>query len=141
MSGQPASDPRTLLDTRARALHDRDPAAFLATYAADAQIFDLAPPLAHGPDPEGVAAWMASWDGPIGSETHGVCVEAMGDLALVTCLERLHGTQGGEARDVWMRLTLFLRYRRGGWLIAHEHVSVPVRKVDGRLLGAVDLTP
>ena len=134
-------DPHALLATRAHALHGRDPAAFVATYAPCALIFDLSPPLAHGLDPEGVAAWMASWDGPIGSETHDLRVEVMGDLALVTCLERLHGAQGGETRDIWMRLTLFLRYRRGGWRITHEHVSVPVRKVDGRLIGAVDLKP
>ncbi len=134
-------DLHALLAARARALHDRDPAAFLATYAAGALIFDLAPPLAHGLDPEGVAAWMASWDGPIGSGTHELHIEAREDLALVTCLERLHGTQGGEPRDIWMRLTLHLRRGPDGWRITHEHVSVPVRKQDGRLIGATDLRP
>jgi ketosteroid isomerase-like protein len=134
-------DPHALLATRARALRDRDPAAFLATYTPGALIFDLAPPLAHGLDPEGVAAWMASWDGPIGSEVHDLRVEVSGPLALVTCLERLHGSQGGEARDVWMRLTLGLRAGSEGWRITHEHVSVPVRKQDGRLIGATDLRP
>jgi ketosteroid isomerase-like protein len=132
---------RAVIETRRRALRDRDPAAFLVTYAPDALIFDLAPPLAHGLDAQGVAAWMASWDGPIGSETHDLRVEAAGPLALVTCLERLHGLQGGEARDIWMRLTLCLRRDHGGWRVTHEHVSVPVRKVDGRLIGATDLRP
>lgn len=134
-------DPHALLATRARALHDRDPAAFLATYAPDALIFDLAPPLAHGLVPDGVAAWMASWDGPIGSETHDLRIEVSGPLAMITCLEWLHGRQGGEARDVWMRLTLGLALGPGGWRITHEHVSVPVRKQDGRLIGATDLRP
>ena len=125
------SDPHPLLTTRAGALHDRDPAAFLATYAPCALVFDLAPPLAHGLDPDGVAAWMASWDGPIGSETRDLRVDAAGTLALVYCLERLHGRQGGEDRDVWMRLTLCLRLGPDGWRITHEHVSVPVRKQDG----------
>ena len=137
----PHLDPQALLAARARALHDRDPAAFLATCDPDALIFDLAPPLAHGLDAQGVAAWMASWDGPIGSETHDLRIELSGPLALVTCLERLHGSQGGEPRDIWMRLTLSLRQGPDGWRITHEHVSVPVRKQEGRLIGATDLRP
>jgi ketosteroid isomerase-like protein len=132
---------RAVIGTRTRALHHRDPAGFLATYAPGARIFDLAPPLAHGLDGQGVADWMASWDGPIGSETREIRVEAAGNLALVTCLERLHGVQGGEARDVWMRLTLGLRRGPVGWRIIHEHVSVPVRKERGRMIGATDLSP
>jgi ketosteroid isomerase-like protein len=132
---------RDVIETRRRSLHDRDAAAFCATYAPGALIFDLAPPLAHGLDAQAVAAWMASWDGPIGSGTHDLRVEVADPLALVTCLERLHGTQGGEARDVWMRLTLCLRLGPDGWRITHEHVSVPVRKDHGRLIGATDLSP
>ena len=49
-----------LLRDRAAALRARDPAAFLASYLPEARVFDLAPPLAHGPDGQGIAAWMAS---------------------------------------------------------------------------------
>ncbi len=131
---------RDLLGARRRALHDRDAAAFLAAYAPDATVFDLAPPLVHGPDRTGVAAWMASWDGPIGSETRDVRIRGAGDLAFVTGLERLHGIQGGEERDIWMRVTLGLERGAAGWHILHEHVSVPFRKTV-LLAGATDLKP
>lgn len=131
---------RELLEARRRALHDRDAKAFLATYAAEADVFDLAPPLSHGPDPAGVAAWMASWDGPIGSETRLVAVRSADGVAFVAGLERLYGRQGGEPRDIWMRFTLGLVRSPEGWRIAHEHVSVPVRKTQ-ILMGATDLVP
>ncbi|HMQ94609.1 MAG TPA: nuclear transport factor 2 family protein [Amaricoccus sp.] len=136
----PEDSIRELLETRRRALHDRDAEAFLAAYAAEAEVFDLAPPLSHGPDPAGVAAWMASWDGPIGSETRRVAIRSAGGVAFVAGLERLHGRQGGEARDIWMRFTLGLVQGPEGWRIAHEHVSVPVRKTQ-ILMGATDLAP
>jgi len=131
---------RALLEARRRALHDRDAAAFLVAYATDATVFDLAPPLVHGPDKAGVAAWMASWESPIGCETRDVRVRSTGDLAFVTGLERLHGRQGGEDRDIWMRFTLGLERGPAGWRILHEHVSVPFRKTT-LLAGATDLAP
>jgi ketosteroid isomerase-like protein len=131
---------RELLEMRRQALHSRDAAAFLAPYATDASVFDLAPPLSHGPDAAGVSAWMASWHGPIGSETREVAIRCAGDVAFVAGLERLYGMQGGEARDIWMRFTLGLAHGPGGWRILHEHVSVPVRKTTV-LAGITDLVP
>jgi ketosteroid isomerase-like protein len=131
---------RELLESRRRALHERDAAGFLAAYAEDAAVFDLAPPLSHGPDAAGVAAWMASWDGPIGSETRAIAIRCADGVAFVAGLERLHGRQGGETRDIWMRFTLGLAGGPEGWRILHEHVSVPVRKTQ-ILAGATDLTP
>lgn len=131
----------TLLRDRAAALRARDAAAFLAGYLPEARIFDLAPPLAHGPDEPEIAAWMASWDGPIGSEIAQLSVCGTGDLALVHGLERLHGRQGGAERDVWMRLTLALVRRPDGWRISHEHVSLPVAKTGAGLVALVTLRP
>jgi ketosteroid isomerase-like protein len=134
------ADIRAVIETRRRALHDRDAAAFLATYAPGAEIYDLAPPLAHGLDPDGVAAWLASWDGPVGNETAGVTLTLSGPFAVAHGLERLTGSQGGEPRDIWLRFTLVLERLPEGWRIVHEHTSVPFRK--GRqLLAATDLTP
>lgn len=134
------ADIRDLLEMRRQALHNRDAAAFLAPYATDATVFDLAPPLSHGPDAEGVSAWMASWDGPIDSETQDVAINCGGEVAYVSGLERLFGMQGGEARDIWMRFTLGLVHGPGGWRILHEHVSLPVRKTTV-LAGITDLVP
>lgn len=135
-----APEIRAVIDRRRQALHDRDAAAFLATYAPAARVFDLAPPLAHDPDPEGVAAWIASWDGPIGNEAHEVAVTVAGGLAVAHGLERLTGSQDGEPRDIWLRFTLVLERGADGWRIAHEHASVPFRK-GVQLTAATDLKP
>lgn len=131
----------TLLAARAAALEARDAGAFLALYLPEARVFDLAPPLAHGPDGPGIATWMASWDGPIGSELAQLSVRRAGDLALVHGLERLHGRQGGAPRDVWMRVTLALVQGSEGWRISHEHVSLPVAKTEAGLVALVTLRP
>lgn len=132
---------RALLARRSRALADRDAPDFLATYAPEAVIYDLAPPLAHGLDPEGVATWLASWDGPIRHEMRDVTVTVADGLALAFGLERLAGRQGGEPRDIWFRFTLVLARGDEGWRVTHEHTSVPVRKTDGRVEAATDLKP
>jgi uncharacterized protein (TIGR02246 family) len=131
---------RALVARRSRALRERNAAAFLATYAPDAVIYDLAPPLAHGLEPAGVTAWLASWDGPVGSTTRDIAVAVADPFAAVHGLERLTGSQGGERRDIWLRFTLLLRRSAGGWRIMHEHVSVPFRKA-GQLVAATDLVP
>jgi ketosteroid isomerase-like protein len=134
------ADIRAVIARRGQALHDRDPAAFLATYTADAVIYDLAPPLAHGLDPEGVAAWLESWDGPIGNRTRDLAVTVEGGVATARGLERLTGSQGGEPRDIWLRFTLLLERSADGWRIVHEHTSVPFRK-GKQLVAATDLKP
>ena len=49
-----------LLRDRAAALRARDHAALLAGYLPEARVFDLAPPLAHGPDgPGSPTGWRA----------------------------------------------------------------------------------
>lgn len=131
---------RALLDARRQALHDRDAEAFLAIYAPDALIFDLAPPLAHGLDRRGVADWLASWDGPVASEIRDLRLTVAGDAAYASALERLAGRQGGEDRDIWFRLTLCLARGPEGWRVVHEHVSLPVRKTVA-LSAATDLIP
>ena len=59
---------RRLIATRSEALRAPRCRWFLANYVDDAVIFDLAPPLVHGLDPEGVSIWMRTWDGPIEDE-------------------------------------------------------------------------
>jgi ketosteroid isomerase-like protein len=130
-----------VLAARYAALRARDAAAFVAIYAPGAVVYDLAPPLAHPPDEASVAAWMASWDGPIvGEMRHGSVAVAQG-IGYIHGLERLSGRQGGEDRDVWLRLTLCLELGASGWRVTHEHTSVPMRKQGGTLIGAIDLKP
>jgi ketosteroid isomerase-like protein len=132
---------RRLIVSRSEALQALDAAGFLANYVDDAVIIDLAPPLVHGLDPEGVSTWMRTWDGPIANEIRLLMVNAAGAIAHAAGLERLAGSQGGYARDLWFRFTLCFARISVGWRITHEHTSLPVRKLGGELIAATDLLP
>jgi ketosteroid isomerase-like protein len=136
---------RALLDERTAALRDKDAARAVATLADDVVAFELAPPLALGPqaarDEAGLAAWLSGWEGPVGIEIRELHIETGGDVGWCRSLNRLHGTlRGGRRVDMWMRSTLGLRRQRGAWKIAHGHSSVPFL-MDGSFRAATDLEP
>jgi PhnB protein len=139
------ADIRALIEERAAAMRDRDAGRAVAVLASDAVAFELAPPLALGPeavrDEAGLAAWMAGWDGPIGIEIRDLHVEANGEVGWSRSLNRLHGRlKDGRSVDMWMRSTLTFRREQDGWKIVHGHSSVPFR-MDGSYRAAVDLRP
>jgi uncharacterized protein (TIGR02246 family) len=125
-----------------QAHHDRDVEAILTCYAEDARIYDLAPPLGRrGMGREGLAAWLATWDGPIRVDADDVDLAVDGDLAYTTAINRMRGTKAdGTAVDLWFRATMIFARRNGEWRIVHDHSSVPFH-MDGSLRAAVDLTP
>ena len=136
---------RALIEERAAAIRDRDAARAVATLADDLVAFELAPPLALGPDQArdeaGLAAWLSGWDGPVGIEMRDLHIEAGGDVGWCRSLNRLHGTlKGGRKIDMWMRSTLAFRKEDGAWTIVHGHSSVPFL-MDGSYRAAVDLSP
>ncbi|MEA3065853.1 MAG: hypothetical protein QOJ27_2305 [Sphingomonadales bacterium] len=146
MSGEEAETAiRALIEERCAAMRDRDPARAAATLADDVVAFELAPPLALGPeaarDEAALAAWLAGWDGPVGIEIRDLHVEAAGEVGWSRSLNRLHGTlKGGGEVDMWMRSTLAFRKVDGAWKIVHGHSSVPFL-MDGSYRAATDLTP
>ena len=124
---------------RAHVDHDAD--AIVNSYAPDAVIFDLAPPLGRrGMKRDNVAAWLSGWDGPIQIDACDVNLTVSGDLAFVSALNRMRGRQGGEDQDMWYRTTMCLQKIRGRWKINCDHSSVPFY-MDGSYRAAVDLTP
>ena len=124
---------------RAHVDHDAD--AIVDSYAPDAVIFDLAPPLGRrGMKRDNVAAWLAGWDGPIRIDACDVNLTLSGELAFVSALNRMRGRQGGEDQDMWFRTTMCLQKIRGGWTIICDHSSVPFY-MDGSYRAAVDLKP
>jgi ketosteroid isomerase-like protein len=144
MGGEEAAI-RALIEERAAAIREKDPARAMATLAPDIVAFELAPPLALGPeqarDEAGLAAWMAGWQGPIGVEIRDLHVEASGEIGWSRSLNRLRGTlRDGRRVDMWMRSTLGLRKVGGAWRIAHGHSSLPFL-MDGSYRAALDLEP
>jgi len=136
---------RALIEERAEAMREKDAARAVAVLADDVVAFELAPPLAMGPeaarDEAGLAAWLAGWEGPVGIEIRDLHVEAGGDVGWSRSLNRLHGTlKDGRKVDMWMRSTLGLRRVGGAWKIAHGHSSLPFL-MDGSYRAAMDLRP
>lgn len=136
---------RALIEERSAAMRDKDAARAMATLAPDIVAFELAPPLALGPeqalDEAGLAAWLAGWDGSVGIEIRDLHVEARGGIGWSRSLNRLHGRlKSGREIDMWMRSTLAFRQVDGGWKIVHGHSSVPFR-MDGSFRAATDLQP
>jgi ketosteroid isomerase-like protein len=136
---------RALIEERAAAIREKDAARAVATLAQDVVAFELAPPLALGPeaarDEAGLAAWLQGWEGPVEIEVRDLHVETSGEVGWSRGLNRLHGTlKGGRKVDMWMRSTLAFRRVDGAWKIAHGHSSVPFR-MDGSYRAVTDLRP
>jgi ketosteroid isomerase-like protein len=142
MTSQHDGEIRALIEEHAAALRRKDAGGVVAHQATDFVLYSLAPPLrtvASGP--EGLEAWFATWQGPIGYEIHDLGIAADGDVAFCHGFARMTGTKtDGVAVDLWFRITLGLRRAAEGWTIAHEHTSVPFY-MDGSLRAAVDLKP
>ena len=61
-------------------------------------------------------------------------------VAFAHSLNRVTGTlKSGSSADYWVRWTACFRKIDGNWLIAHDHVSVPLDVASGRAL--LDLKP
>jgi ketosteroid isomerase-like protein len=115
----------------------------MALYAPDIVYFDVVPPLQY----RGIAAvrqnflrWFESYKGPIGQDIRDLHVVASADSAFASMLIRASGTlQNGREVSYWVRATVSCQRSDQGWLIVHEHVSVPVDIASGRAV--MDLVP
>lgn len=136
---------RDIIDDMAKAVHAKDVDGALAHYTADLVKYDLAPPLqyvgAAALDKAELAAWFATFRGPVGYEIRDLSVTSGDGLAWCHGLARISGSRtDGEETDVWVRVTVCLRKEGGTWKIAHEHSSVPFY-MDGSYRAAIDLKP
>ena len=134
-------------DTRAkdladiRALEDRFMAAFkakdvntiMAVYVPDESlvVFDAIPPRQYN----GAQAYRKDWEsflatfpGPIEADMSDLDVSVGGgDIAYGRSIQHGIGTmKNGKKLDFTVRVTDGYKKVNGQWLIAHEHVSVPV---------------
>ena len=133
---------RAVIAAIAAANWAKDAAAIASHYAADAVIADLSPPLTRrGMDIAATQNWLDGWDGPVEVEFRDLNVKVDGDLALCHGLQfvRTH-TREGEEAAWWSRITVALARMPAGWLIIHEHTSVPFY-MDGSFRAAIDLDP
>ena len=126
-----------------KAHQDKDAGAITAPFAADAAVFDLSPPLVHrGVRAREKQAWLDTWETAIELEPRDLKITVSGDSAFCFGFVRMSGTPKAAGRPIsfWMRATMCLERRGGGWQIVHEHTSVPFY-MDGSLRPAFDLNP
>jgi ketosteroid isomerase-like protein len=135
---------RELIDGWAKALRAKDIDGVMSHYAPEILVFDIAPPLLYrGANAyrKNYEEWFATWQGPIGYEIRDPSITVGDDVAFSHSLNRIYGKRtDGEKTGVWVRVTACFRKINGKWLIAHEHISVPLY-MDGSDRAAVDLKP
>jgi ketosteroid isomerase-like protein len=124
-------------------MRSKDIEQLMSVYEADVVYFDLVPPLQY----VGAAAlrarfvhWFSGWTGSIGMEMSDLAIMASDEVAAASMLLRASGTRvGGSEVGYWVRTSNSCRRSERGWLIAHEHVSLPVDVQTGSAV--MDLVP
>jgi ketosteroid isomerase-like protein len=137
------SEIRALLDSRSEAVWIKDIDRLMSFYSPDIVYFDVVPGLRY----TGSAAlrprflqWFESFKGSIGQEIRDLNISASGDIAVAYMLIRASGTlKNGPEVGYWVRATSCCQRSNHSWLVAHEHVSLPVDFESGS--AAMDLVP
>jgi ketosteroid isomerase-like protein len=132
--GMTASSIETVLLKRindlAQAIRDKNIDHLMTFYAHDVVVFDLRPPL----DARGAVVyrkhferWFASFEGPIGFDLKDLRIVPGEGAAFCHYLSHITGTRpGGRKADYWVRGTTCFELRdEEGWLVSHEHISMP----------------
>lgn len=134
---------RALIDSQLAAIRTKDISRLMSLYSEDIVYFDVVPPLQY----VGSAAlrgrflrWFDGFEGPIRMDTRDLSISTGGNLAVAHWLSRASGTlKNGQEVGSWVRATSCCQTAGHGWLIAHEHISLPVDFESGR--PAMDLVP
>ena len=116
----------------ANAVNAKDVDAVMKVYVPDESllVFDLVPPRQYA----GATAYRKDWEGffalfkgPLKFELSDLHVFASGTIGYGYSIQHLSGTDTkGQPIDLTVRVSDGYRKVNGHWLIAHEHVSVPV---------------
>jgi uncharacterized protein (TIGR02246 family) len=137
------SQVRALFRGQVEAVRTKDIDRLMSVYAPDVVYFDVVPPLRYA----GSAAlrdrftrWFAGFAGGIDMEVRDMSILAGENVAVAHWFSRAKGTlRNGRSVGIWVRATSCCRRADDGWLITHEHISVPVDLESGR--PAIDLAP
>jgi ketosteroid isomerase-like protein len=137
------SEVRSLLASQSEAIRIKDIDRLMALYSPDVIYFDVVPPLQYA----GAAAlrarfsqWFDGYTGSIRMEGHDLNISTSGDLGIAHWLSRASGTlKNGREVGSWVRATSCCQRSHHGWLITHEHISLPADVTTGRAV--MDLVP
>ena len=99
-------------------------------------VFDVTPPRQYVGADAYRKDWMdlfAMFKGPLKFEISDLAITAGSDVAFSHSIQHVAGTDTkGQPVDLTVRVTDGYRKINGRWLIAHEHVSVPVDVSTGK---------
>ncbi|HEX6686685.1 MAG TPA: nuclear transport factor 2 family protein [Candidatus Limnocylindrales bacterium] len=134
---------RALLDSQSEAIRMKDIDQLMSLYSPEIIYFDVVPPLEYA----GSAAlrgrfsqWFDGFVGLIRMDARDLNVSAGADIAVACWLSRASGTlRDGREVGSWVRATSCCQRSDQGWLIIHEHVSLPVDMRTGSAV--IDLLP
>jgi uncharacterized protein (TIGR02246 family) len=120
---------RGLIEAWADAVRRKDYAGILQSHSPDFVMFDVPPPFKS----VGLNAYRKTWDlffswssDPVRFEIHEMDVTAGAGVAFAFATMRCGGPGADGKREALdFRLTMCLEKIDGGWMIAHEHHSVP----------------
>ena len=120
------------------AFNAKDVDAIMKAYVPDASlvVFDVVPPRQY----VGADAYRKDWQdfftlfkGPVKFWITDLHIETGGTLGYSHSIQHLSGTDTkGQPVEFVVRVTDGYRKVNGSWLIAHEHVSVPVDVTTGK---------
>jgi ketosteroid isomerase-like protein len=137
------SEISALLEYWSEAIRIKDIDQLMSLYSPDIVYFDLVPGLQYTESSAvwgNFLRWFDGWKSSIGQEIRGLSILASGDIAVAYMLIRASGTLK-DRREVgyWVRATVCCQRSDHRWLIAHEHISLPVDFESGS--AAMDLVP
>ena len=119
-----------LLDRRSEAVWTKDIDRLMSFYSPDIVYFDLVPGLQYTGSPalrDRFLHWFDAFEGPIGQEISDLNISASADIAVASMLIRASGTlNNGLELGYWVRATSCFTRSDHGWLVMHEHISLPV---------------
>jgi len=127
---------RQRIDTLIEAVRAMDLEGVKPVYAPDIVSFDVQPPLQHVGAEAKRRNWVdafAVYRRPLDYEIRDLTITSDGDVAFAHGFGRLSGTlKNGNRAGFWVRWTACFRKIDGNWVIAHDHVSVPLDVESGR---------
>jgi len=138
-SAKDVADIKAMEDRFIKAFAAKDVNGIMACYTPDASlvVFDLVPPRQYVGAPayrKDFEELLALFPGPLDVSISDLEVTAAGgDVAFGHSIQHVAGTtKDGKKVDLTVRVTDGYKRVSGQWLIAHEHVSVPVDIFTGK---------
>ncbi|MEX6691048.1 nuclear transport factor 2 family protein [Danxiaibacter flavus] len=134
---------RQQMNVFVEAFSTKDVKLMMSLFTSDMVSFDIIPPLQYVGSDAYTKVWedtFALFQDPIDIEIRDLKITSDEHLAFSHCFLRLNATmKSGHKIDYWERLTCCFKKIGKEWLIAHEHVSLPVDLKNGRAV--MDLKP